>query len=305
MTTRSRTGSIRSKQFPDFQAHKATKYPPQMFHITISESEPSCYRKAASDPRFANQSRAHVSHIKQQLQNLRQGSKSCSDYLQFAKGMADQLAVIGKPLDDEDLISSITNGLNPSFIHFVTNLAFATREKLLSFDDFQDMLLNHEMLLNNHQVAAPDVSTFALFAHKTSPHNFKNKGSYQSNSRQQPHNNHYAKPNGFPAFRSQQENHSHGAPRFNNAASGFFNNKTRFSGGSLAACCGVGGPYNYNQWIQCGDRGARVYADPSLYANWDGQHMTEAAYQIIASYILEPFKERLSPASNVEHPYYK
>jgi len=138
--------------------------------------------------------------------------------------MADQLAVIGKPLDDEDFISSITNGLNPSSIHFVTNLAFATRDKVLSFDDFQDILLNHEMLLNNHQVVVPDASTFALFAHKTGPHNFK-KGPYQSNNRQQPYNNNnYAKPNGFPAFRSQQGNHSSGAPRFSN--SGFSNNKT-------------------------------------------------------------------------------
>jgi hypothetical protein len=52
MNTRSRTGSTRPKQFPNFQLYKATKYPPQMFHITISESEPSCYRKAASDPRW-------------------------------------------------------------------------------------------------------------------------------------------------------------------------------------------------------------------------------------------------------------
>jgi hypothetical protein len=52
MTTRSKTGSTRPKQFPDFQAYKTTKYPPQMFHITITESEPSCYQKAATDPRW-------------------------------------------------------------------------------------------------------------------------------------------------------------------------------------------------------------------------------------------------------------
>jgi hypothetical protein len=76
-------------------------------------------------------------------------------------------------LDDEDLISSIINGLNPSFINFVTNFAFATREKSLSFDKFEDMLLNHEMLLN--KVATPDVSTFALFAQKIGPRNFNQK----------------------------------------------------------------------------------------------------------------------------------
>lgn len=120
--------------------------------------------------KFASESRSYISTIKQQLQNLRQSYKSCSDHLQFAKNLADQLAVIGKPLNDEDLISTIINGLNPSFINFVTNFAFATREKSISFDEFQDMLLNHEMLLN--KVATPDVSTFALFAQKACPRNF-------------------------------------------------------------------------------------------------------------------------------------
>jgi hypothetical protein len=184
---------------------------------------------AALANRFANQSCPHISNIKQQLQNLRQGSKSCSDYLQVAKSLADQLSVMGKPLDDEDLISSITNGLNPNFINFVTNFAFATREKSLSFDVFQDMLLNHEMLLNNHQVAAPNVSTFALFAHKASPRNFhqKPKGTQQFH-RQQPRGYHYPKPNGYPAFRAQQQQSSHslGGPRFSNPTTRFSNSKS-------------------------------------------------------------------------------
>jgi hypothetical protein len=178
---------------------------------------------AALAKRFANQSLSHISTIKQQLQNLRQGSKSCSDYLQSAKSPADQLAVIGKPLDDEDMISSIINGLNPSFINFLTNFAFATMEKSLNFDEFEDMLLNHEMLLNI--VATPDVSTFALFAQKAGPHNFnqKPKGPHQLN-RPQPH--HYSKPNGYPAFKSQQQiSHPFGFSRFSNSSLAFPSNR--------------------------------------------------------------------------------
>jgi hypothetical protein len=178
---------------------------------------------AALTKRFVNQSRSHISTIKQQLQNLHQGSKSCSDYLQSAKSLADQLAVIGKPLDDEDLISSIINGLNPSFINFVTNFAFATREKSLSFDEFEDMLLNHEMLLN--KVATPDVSTFALFAQKAGPCNFNQKprGPHQLN-RQQP--NHYSKPNGYPAFKSQQQRSNPSRfSRFSNSSPAFPSNR--------------------------------------------------------------------------------
>uniref|UniRef100_A0A2N9EUM6 Uncharacterized protein n=1 Tax=Fagus sylvatica TaxID=28930 RepID=A0A2N9EUM6_FAGSY len=57
--------------------------------------------------RMASHSRSRVTHLKRQLQNLKQGSKSCLEYIQGAKHMADQLSAVGKPVDDEDLISYI------------------------------------------------------------------------------------------------------------------------------------------------------------------------------------------------------
>jgi hypothetical protein len=68
--------------------------------------------------------------------------------MKTAKSWANQLAVIGKPTDDEDLISFIIRGLNPTFNSFVTSYSLATRVNPLSFADFQDELFNHEMLLN-------------------------------------------------------------------------------------------------------------------------------------------------------------
>ncbi|KAA8519478.1 hypothetical protein F0562_013734 [Nyssa sinensis] len=55
--------------------------------------------------RFASQSKSRVAHLKRQLQTLRQGTQSCSQFLQTAKSLADQLAIVGKPVDDDDLIS--------------------------------------------------------------------------------------------------------------------------------------------------------------------------------------------------------
>ncbi|KAF8413778.1 hypothetical protein HHK36_001771 [Tetracentron sinense] len=77
-----------------------------------------------------------------------------------------------------------------------------------------------------------------------------------------------------------------------NASMRFFRHPHQFgfSKGSLTACCGGGGPYNYNKSLLCGNRSASVLNDPSLYADWDGKHMTEAAYKTIASYILQGFK---------------
>ncbi|KAK9051657.1 hypothetical protein SSX86_028285 [Deinandra increscens subsp. villosa] len=68
-----------------------------------------------------------------------------------------------------------------------------------------------------------------------------------------------------------------------NAAMQFFRspNKYGFINGALKACCGSEGPFNYNASIACGDSTSRVCVQPHTYANWDGLHLTEAAYKVI------------------------
>ncbi|CAA3001846.1 GDSL esterase lipase At1g28590-like [Olea europaea subsp. europaea] len=53
------------------------------------------------------------------------------------------------------------------------------------------------------------------------------------------------------------------------------------------ACCGAGGPYNYNASAPCSTPPATVCDDPSRYVSWDGIHFTEAAYRWIAQGLLE------------------
>jgi hypothetical protein len=52
--------------------------------------------------RFASQSKTRVGHLKQQLQSLNQGSKSCSEYLAQAKSISDLLTAAGRPVDNDD-----------------------------------------------------------------------------------------------------------------------------------------------------------------------------------------------------------
>ncbi|XXG90160.1 hypothetical protein AAC387_Pa12g1988 [Persea americana] len=63
--------------------------------------------------------------------------------------------------------------------------------------------------------------------------------------------------------------------------------KFGFSKGALTACCGGGGPYNFNVSAPCGTTQAKSCNEPSLYFNWDGIHLTEAAYKWIASVLME------------------
>uniref|UniRef100_A0A5B7CCA0 GDSL esterase/lipase n=1 Tax=Davidia involucrata TaxID=16924 RepID=A0A5B7CCA0_DAVIN len=77
---------------------------------------------------------------------------------------------------------------------------------------------------------------------------------------------------------------------------GFFN-------GVLTACCGGGGPYNFNNSARCGHIGSKACKDPSTYSNWDGIHLTEAGYRYIAMGLINgPFTSpplTFSPLSNI------
>jgi len=144
--------------------------------------------------RFASQSRSRISHLKRQLQSLHQGSKSCAEYLKTAKGWANQLAVIGRPTDDEDLISYIISGLNPTFNAFVTSYGLATRDNPLSFADFQDELLNHEMLLNQQQTPVQDSSNFALFMQRPGGPPRQNPSSWKGKGKMHPPGKYFPRP---------------------------------------------------------------------------------------------------------------
>ena len=100
------------------------------------------------ETKFANDSRSRIANLKRQLLSLHQGSLTCSNYIQSAKLYSDQLAAVGKPIPNDDLIFFFFNGLNLSFNTFVTTVSLLTREKQLTLDDFQEELINHEMLLN-------------------------------------------------------------------------------------------------------------------------------------------------------------
>ncbi|KAA8540491.1 hypothetical protein F0562_024590 [Nyssa sinensis] len=133
--------------------------------------------------RFAPHSRSRISHLKRQLQTLNQSNKTCTDYLLTAKNWSNQLAVVGKPVDEEDLISYVVGGLNSAYHPFIKSLNFATRDSSITFDDFQTELLNYEQLLDLQQKSVPlDTNHIAFFTQKSKQHyNHRKPKPYSSN----------------------------------------------------------------------------------------------------------------------------
>ncbi|GLJ06708.1 hypothetical protein SUGI_0045820 [Cryptomeria japonica] len=55
----------------------------------------------------------------------------------------------------------------------------------------------------------------------------------------------------------------------------------------LQTCCGAGGPYKFDIQHLCGTPGSTTCHNSQQYFNWDGIHLTEAAYKQIASMFMD------------------
>ncbi|KAK6917664.1 GDSL lipase/esterase [Dillenia turbinata] len=111
-----------------------------------------------------------------------------------------------------------------------------------------------------------------------------NKSDYDSNGCLKPYNS-------FAEYHNAQlklalENLRKKYPHSRIISADYYGAAARFTNGALKACCGGGGPYNFNYMARCGHLGSTACADPSTYANWDGIHLTEAAYRQIAQGLL-------------------
>jgi hypothetical protein len=66
-----------------------------------------------------------------------------NDYSTKVKNLADALAFIGAPIDDEDLVAMTLNGLGKYYSQFRTSIAI--RETFLNFQDLITLLISEEM----------------------------------------------------------------------------------------------------------------------------------------------------------------
>ncbi|OMO85074.1 Lipase, GDSL [Corchorus olitorius] len=78
---------------------------------------------------------------------------------------------------------------------------------------------------------------------------------------------------------------------YNNAFLWLFSNANMFGFNPKSlqkACCGIGGDYNFNWAISCGDLRITVCSNPNERVSWDGIHLTQRAYELIADQDIYP-----------------
>ena len=69
--------------------------------------------------------------------------------MQLIKSHADELVALGKPLDDEDLIKKILDGLDDDYKSIVDIIN--GRDTLISFDELHKKLMNKKLSLRLSQ----------------------------------------------------------------------------------------------------------------------------------------------------------
>lgn len=104
---------------------------------------------------FGTPSRGHIHQLRFQLRTCVKGTKMISEYLRLIKSKADDLALLGKPMDPEDLTEQILVGLPEEYKPIVD--AINGRDTAVSFSELHEELLNREAMVfcNDTNLSSP------------------------------------------------------------------------------------------------------------------------------------------------------
>ena len=90
---------------------------------------------------YAKPSRGRI----KQVNDLTKGSQTITDFLQSVKARTDELAILGAPLEEDDLTEKILDGLGDEYKELVH--VVQARDTPITFDELHEKLLNYEAAL--------------------------------------------------------------------------------------------------------------------------------------------------------------
>jgi hypothetical protein len=101
---------------------------------------------------FSSQSQAQVVQLCTRLNQCRKEDKIGQAYLDEIKGLSDEMAAAGKPLDNLDVISYILSGLDEEYDGFVAAItALIKAEKTVSLGDVYSQFMSYEARMESRK----------------------------------------------------------------------------------------------------------------------------------------------------------
>jgi len=104
---------------------------------------------------FHGLTRARTTQLRLELQTIKKGNKSCSEYLQWIQQLCDTLTATGDAISNREQTDAILSGLPPEYEALISTVTtFLTRDADVSVLDIETMILTHEGRLEQHKQTA-------------------------------------------------------------------------------------------------------------------------------------------------------
>ncbi|EYU18047.1 hypothetical protein MIMGU_mgv1a026695mg, partial [Erythranthe guttata] len=131
---------------------------PLMAYIASSTSSHDAWDKLTR--LYANHSRSRVLFLKEKLSQTTRGTKFVSEFLQTLKSIADQLALVGSPLGEDDLILHCSSLITTKF----AKKTFSNKRQGKFQDQFLGTLLDQITIINQINFVHPRPEIVANYA---------------------------------------------------------------------------------------------------------------------------------------------
>ncbi|KAJ0647385.1 putative transcription factor interactor and regulator CCHC(Zn) family [Helianthus annuus] len=120
---------------------------------------------------YASPSRGHIKQLQHRLKkSVKTPDQSITNFMQTIKILVDELAILGKPMDPEDVTDTILQGLDSKAYKPVIESVHA-RDNPISFHELHEKLINHELSLSQNPPESTSIHQPAsAFAAHTRPY---------------------------------------------------------------------------------------------------------------------------------------
>ncbi|KAG7570487.1 Integrase catalytic core [Arabidopsis thaliana x Arabidopsis arenosa] len=145
---------------------------------------------------YANPSRTHIRQLKDQLKVFHKGTMTIDEYIQGISARLDTLALLGKPLEHDDQIEHILEGLPDDYKPVIDQIA--AKDKPPQITEVHERLLNHEAKLQAKQAASS--SSFPITANNVQQRNNSNNNRNNDNGKRYNNRNNNNNSNWQPSY---------------------------------------------------------------------------------------------------------